>query len=125
MHEMPFTQSILEMALKTAAGKPIRKIHLRVGQLSAIVPESVEVFFAYLSKDTQAEGASLVFEMVPITLTCRNCGEIIKLPTDTDSSPRQILAAAFRNGCPCTQGDFTVSDGLGFDLIDIDVEEGQ
>lgn len=125
MHEMPFTQSILEMALKTAAGKPIRKIHLRIGQLSAIVPESVEVFFAYLSKDTPAEGASLVFEMMPITLTCRNCREIMILATDADSSPRQILAAAFRAGCACSQGDFTVSGGLGFDMADIEVDETQ
>ena len=123
MHEMPFTQSILEMAVKTAAGKPIRRIHLRVGRLSAIVPESVEVFFAFLSKDTPASHAELVFEMVPITLTCRNCGASIDLPSDETSSPRQVLAAAFRKGCSCGKTDFTVSGGLGFDMARIELAE--
>lgn len=123
MHEMPFTQSILEMALKEAAGKNIRRIYLRVGRLSAIVPESVEVFFDFLSKNTSAAEAELVFEMVPITLTCRNCGAINELQGDESSSSRQILAAAFRKGCSCTKADFTVSGGLGFDLASIELKD--
>ncbi len=123
MHEMPYTQSIIEMALKTAAGKPIRKIHLRVGRLSAIVPESVEVFFNFLSKDTLAANAELVFEMVPIILTCRNCSTSIELPSDENSSPRQILAEAFRKGCSCAKGDFKVSGGLSFELASIEIAD--
>lgn len=123
MHEMPFTQSILEMALKTSAGRPIRKIHLRVGRLSAIVPESVQVFFDFLSKDTPAANAELVFEMVPITLACRNCRVSKELPGDETTPPRQVLAEAFRQGCVCAKGDFTVTGGLGFDLAGIELAE--
>lgn len=123
MHEMPFTQSILETALKTAAGRPIRKIRLRVGRLSAIVPESVQVFFDFLSKDTPAAGAELVFELVPITLSCRNCGASIDLPGDETVPARQTLAEAFRKGCTCAKGDFTVTGGLSFDLASIELAE--
>jgi hydrogenase nickel incorporation protein HypA/HybF len=66
MHEMPFTQAILELALEKAEGRRIRSIHLRVGWMSAIVPRSVEVFFDHLSKGSPAEGATLHFEMTPI-----------------------------------------------------------
>ena len=123
MHEMPFTQSILETALKTADGRQIRKIRLRVGRMSAIVPDSVQVFFDFLSRDTPAAGAELIFEMVPITLTCRNCGARIDLPGDETIPARQILAEAFRKGCSCAKGDFTVTGGLGFDLASIELAD--
>lgn len=123
MHEMPYTQSILEMAIKTADGKKINKIYLRVGRLSAIVPESVQVFFDYLSKDTIAQGAELIFEMEPICLTCKNCSSIITLEHDATLSAQQSLAAAFRAGCSCKKADFKVSGGMGFDLSSIDVCE--
>ncbi len=124
MHEMPFTQSILEMALQTAAGRPIATIYLRVGRLSAIVPDSVVVFFDFLRKDTAAAAAELVFEMVPITLACRNCGASVEVPGDAATHPRQALAEAFRKGCICGKADFTVSGGLDFDLSRIELAEG-
>ena len=123
MHEMHFTQSILALATAAAAGKKIRRIHLRAGRLSAIVPTSVQVFFDFLSKDTPAEGAELVFEMIPIVLTCRNCNQPREIDHDENLSARQSLAASFRKECPCGKGDFTVTSGLSFDLADIDVDE--
>jgi len=121
MHEMPFTQAILEMAVQEAGGKPIRTIYLRVGALSAIVPESMEVFFDFLKKGTAAEGATLVFEIAPITLTCRNCERVIELRCNPGSNPRQVLAAAFTTGCPCGQGDLKLSGGLSCDMTGIAV----
>ena len=123
MHEMPFTQAILEMALESAEGKKIRRIHLRVGWLSAIVPASVEVFFDFLSRDTLAEGAVLEFETVPIILNCLNCRRDIELAFDPQGNPRQALAMAFRSGCPCGKGKLKVTGGLDFDLTGIDVDD--
>ncbi|MFZ7125335.1 MAG: hydrogenase maturation nickel metallochaperone HypA [Desulfobacterales bacterium] len=120
---MPFTQAILEMALNKAGGRKIRSLHLRVGWLSAIVPDSVEVFFDYLSKGTLAQGARLDFDIVPIQLTCQSCGRIVNLRPDPQLNPRQALADAFRSGCPCGRGNYKVTDGLGFDLEDITVED--
>ncbi len=122
MHEMPYTQSIIEMAVEVAAGKSIRKIYLRVGRLSAIVPESVQVFFDYLSKDTIAQGAELIFEMEPICLTCKNCSSVITLEHDETLSAQQSLAAAFPAGRSCTKADFTVSGGMGFDLTGVEID---
>lgn len=121
MHEMPFTQAIVEMAVKEAAGRPIRAIYLRVGALSAIVPGSMEVFFDYLKKGTLAEGASLVFETVPITLTCQQCHEVLELPCGPKVNPRQVLAAAFKAGCPCGKGELKLTGGLSLDMTGIDV----
>lgn len=119
---MPFTQAILEMAVKAAAGRPIRRIYLRVGWLSAIVPGSVEVFFDYLSKNTPAEGAELVFDIAPITLTCRNCRQNVELPHDPATHPRLALASAFRTGCSCGKAELKVTGGLDFDMTGIEVD---
>jgi len=121
MHEMPFTQAILEMAVKEADGRPIRAIHLRVGALSAIVPESVEVFFTYLKKGTPAEGARLIFTVEPISLTCRHCGVRRELDYDPSTNPRQALSAAYRAGCPCGQGELKLTGGLSCDMTGIEV----
>jgi hydrogenase nickel incorporation protein HypA/HybF len=123
MHEMPFTQAILEMAAQAAGGKAIRRIQLRVGWLSAVVPESVQVFFDFLSKDTPAEGAELVFEITPIVLSCKNCRDSMELVHDAAVNPRQALAAAFRAGCRCGRGDLKVTGGLDFDMAGIEVDD--
>ena len=75
MHEMSITQAMLDLALEHAKGDRITDIHLRVGNLSGIVPESVEFYFDYLSKGTPAEGAELVFRRVPARFSCRACGK--------------------------------------------------
>lgn len=121
MHEMPYTQSILELALESAGEKKITQIRLRVGLLSAIVPESVEVFFDYLSKGTNAEGALLLFETEPILLTCKSCGTKVSIEADDALSPRQSLAAIYRSGCSCGDTDYSITGGLGFELSGIDV----
>lgn len=121
MHEMPFTQAILEMAVKAAGGKPIRRIFLRVGWLSAIIPASVEVFFTVLSKDSPATGAELIFEIAPITLSCLSCRQDIELRYDPAAQPRQALAAAFRTGCSCGRGELKVTGGLDFEMTGIEV----
>lgn len=122
MHEMPYTQAMIDLALKEAGGANITCIHLRVGWMSAIVPQSVQAFFDYLSQGTPAEGAELVFDMVPIWLTCNNCKQSIELPYDPETNPRRALADVFRNGCACGAGQFKITDGLGFDLGGITVE---
>lgn len=122
MHEMPYTQAILEQALESAGGRKITQIRLRVGLLSAIVPESVETFFDYLSQGTIAEDATLIFETEPLLLICKNCQANVTIKADANLSPRQSLAAAYQAGCNCETTDYSITAGLGFDMTGIEVE---
>jgi hydrogenase nickel incorporation protein HypA/HybF len=122
MHEMPYTQAILETALLAAGGRPVRCIRLRVGWLAAIVPQSVEVFFDLLSRGTPAQGAALRFEIAPIRLACRNCGAELALHPDPRRTPRQALAEALRAGCTCGRGELTLAGGLGCEVDGIEVD---
>lgn len=121
MHEMPYTQALLELALEKAAGRRIRTIYLRVGWMSAIVPAAVEGFFDHLSQGTPAEGAALDFTFAPIVLRCQTCRQPLELPYDPDGDPRRAMARAFQSGCPCGAGKLTLEGGLSVDVTAIDV----
>ena len=45
MHELGITENIIEIALEYAQGKKISRITLEIGQISAILPDSIEFCF--------------------------------------------------------------------------------
>jgi hydrogenase nickel incorporation protein HypA/HybF len=122
MHEMPVTQALLDMALKHAEGRRVTDIYMHVGRMSAIVPESVEVFFEYLSKDTLAEGARLHFERSPLEMTCQDCNQLLDLSEWSERAPQIIMQKAFARGCECGSKNLRVTSGVSFGLVSIDVE---
>ena len=76
MHELPVTESILNIALKHANSNNVERIvsiSLRIGELSDLVNEWVQRYFDYLSKDTIAEGAKLDIERSPVVFRCDRC----------------------------------------------------
>jgi hydrogenase nickel incorporation protein HypA/HybF len=78
MHELPITESILEIALRhaqNAHAKRITDIYLVIGQLSSIVDESVSFYWDIVSKDTIAEEAELHFRRIQTELICLDCNQ--------------------------------------------------
>jgi hydrogenase nickel incorporation protein HypA/HybF len=78
LHELGITQNILQIALEhaeKAGAKHIRRINLVMGELSSVVDESVQFYFDFVSKDTPAAGAQLVFKKLPARFRCRSCGK--------------------------------------------------
>ena len=76
MHELPITESILNIVLKHARANDVRKvkaIHLRIGRLSDLEDEWIQRYFDYLSKGTLAEGAKIEVERTPIVMKCNAC----------------------------------------------------
>lgn len=122
MHEMPVTQALLGMALDHANGQRITDVYLQVGRMSAIVPDTVGVFFEYLSKDTLAEGANLHFEILPVEMTCQDCNQEQDLSEWTDEAPQAIMQKAFARACECGSKNLRVTGGVSFGLVSIDVE---
>lgn len=77
MHEFGVTQQLLKLVLseaEQAQAQRIVRINLVVGELTAIIDESVQFYFDMLSEGTVAEGAVLSFEHVAAEFRCRSCG---------------------------------------------------
>jgi len=77
MHELPVSQSILEIALRHAikgGAKRILAINLTIGDLTGFVDDSIQFYFDYLSKETAADGARLTIERIPARARCHQCG---------------------------------------------------
>jgi len=76
MHELPVTESILNIVLSHARANKVRKIvriNLIVGELSDLEDEWIQRYFDYLSKDTIARDAKLNITRAPVILKCDAC----------------------------------------------------
>lgn len=90
MHELPVTESLLEIALRhaeQAGAERITRLNIVIGQLSSIVDESVRFYWDIVSADTIAEGAELQFERVEGTLRCLSCGDTFPLNQESFTCP--------------------------------------
>ena len=91
MHELPITESLLEIALRHARkadAERITQLNIVVGELSSIVDESVQFYWDIVSEGTLAEGAELHFERIAGTLRCMSCGHTFPLDGDSFVCPR-------------------------------------
>ena len=53
--------------------KRVLKVNLVIGELTSFVGESIQFYFDMLSKETEAEGASLSISRIPAKATCKQC----------------------------------------------------
>ena len=114
MHELPITQSILEIALRHAEqadAKRITDLHIVMGELSKVVDESIQFYWDMIAENSIAEGAKLHFRIVPAIFQCMACFETYH-PSDTEEFE-----------CPNCKGvGVKIIAGEEFSLEAIDVE---
>lgn len=113
MHEMAVTQSILDIVLKhaqQAGASRVLQIHLVIGEMTGFVDDSIQFYFDFLSQNTIAEGAELVFDRRPALYRCRACGA-------------HFHPEGFAWACPeCEAFEFEVVSGREFRVDSIQVE---
>lgn len=113
MHELPVTESILEITLRhaqEAGARRVTNLYLVIGQLSSMVDDSIQFYWDIISQDTPAEGAHLHFRRIPAELLCLDCNYRYTLEGD-------------RLACPqCGGARIEVVAGEEFQLEAIDVE---
>ena len=113
MHELPITESILEISLRhanKAGAKRINSINIRIGEYASIVDDSVQFYWDIISKDTIAEKAILNFDRVPAEFLCLECN-------------KEFIPRADQFSCPsCESIKVKLTKGNEFYLESIDVE---
>jgi hydrogenase nickel incorporation protein HypA/HybF len=73
MHELSIAESVVTVARRHAAGRPVAKVELRVGHLRQVVPSALEFAFELVAQGTEVEGAELAMEEVAAAGRCRSC----------------------------------------------------
>ena len=76
MHELPVTESLLEITLRHAGQENATRVtdlYLVIGQLSSIIDDSIQFYWDIISADTIAGGAQLHFRRIPTQLMCLKC----------------------------------------------------
>jgi len=110
MHELGITENIIEIALKHAQGEKISRITLAIGQLSAILPDSIQFCFDAYRLGTPLENTVLEIIEIPGLARCRHCGTEF------------VIAEPF-GICECGSMDLTLIHGQELQIKELELEE--
>ena len=112
---MSIAQNILEIVHQHVAKeqeRAIRKIKLRVGEQSGVVPDSLEFCFSAMISGTAMEHAALAIERIPLVMRCADCGEESRTEFGCVECPA------------CRRGRLTVISGRELQIVEIELEDG-
>jgi hydrogenase nickel incorporation protein HypA/HybF len=108
MHELAITQSIVDVVSERVGDSRVSTVHLKVGQLSGVVPRAVQFCFELVTDGTPLQGAELLIEELPGVGYCHDCAMDISLPD-------LILL------CPCGSANVRVVSGRELTVESIEV----
>jgi hydrogenase nickel incorporation protein HypA/HybF len=78
MHEMGLVQNIIEILEHQAHlnnASRVVSVQLEFGALTAVLPAAITFAFEILSKGSVMEGAQLDVTIIPIKVSCSDCGK--------------------------------------------------
>ncbi len=110
---MSIAQSILEIVEDIMKDEPkthLKKVIVEVGELTAVVPESLEFCYQALTAGTELEESRIVIEQIPVLARCRNCHE-------------EFHADSVFLICPhCQSGDVQILRGQELQVKELEIE---
>jgi hydrogenase nickel incorporation protein HypA/HybF len=122
MHELYIAQSILSSVKKSlpenVAAEAVTRVRVEVGQLDAVVSETLLFLFDAIKSESGMPAAELVVETIPVRCRCRACANKFTLELPVFLCPA------------CGSGDTEILRGRGIRLtkitanVDEDEEHG-
>ena len=73
MHELSVSAAVVDTAVRHAKGRKVTHVHLRVGALRQVVPDSLAFYFEIVARDTLCDGATLEHDLIAARLRCPDC----------------------------------------------------
>lgn len=116
MHELALAQEIVAMVgrhVPAAQAGRVRAVHVRIGELAGVVPDSLEFCFSAVVAGTVWASAELVMTRVPAEACCLDCAATF--PTQTPGA-----------GCPACGSRFvrmTHGQELHVDAVELADDE--
>ena len=117
MHELAVCQGILDVVGGAVGRLPpppprVAAVTVRVGRLTAVVPDSLRYHWELRTRGTGLEGTALVLEEVPIRARCAECAARFEIET-----------LAF--WCPhCGSGLVELLSGRELHVVSLETAEG-
>jgi hydrogenase nickel incorporation protein HypA/HybF len=79
VHELSICGSIAGIVERHAGGRAVSTIHVRIGQLRQVVPDTLVFCWDLVSADTALAGSRLEVESVKARVRCRSCEAITEI----------------------------------------------
>lgn len=111
MHELSICRSIADIVTRHAAGRDVKTVHVRIGQLRQIVPDTLLYCWEMTTTDTPLDHTSLRVESIPGALHCATCDTV-----QTLESPVLICNS-------CAGQDVEIIAGEEFLITTLDLAE--
>ena len=108
MHELAIAESVVDTVTQRLPGAKITRVHLEIGALSGVVPDSIKFCFDLATEGTTLEGATLEITEPPARCRCRACGAEFR-----PDSPIVL--------CPCGSPDVAVLAGEELKIVSVEV----
>lgn len=114
MHELSIAKNIIRIAgehLSPREKELLRKVRVRIGVFSTVVPELLQSGFEAAVDGTVMENAELEITVVPLRIQCNSCGE-----------NREIEPLDFT--CPdCSSNDVDIVEGNEIMIENLEISE--
>jgi len=115
MHEMGIAMQIIEIAKASIpadmAGARVERVNLRIGKLSAVVPDSLRFCFEIAAQDTPLCNAELNIEEIPVVIHCQDC------------NTQWTISEPVFTCRKCNSGSIKVISGRELDIDSIEVAD--
>lgn len=112
MHELSLCQGIHRIVDRARQGRTVSTVHLQVGQLRQVVPQTLCYCWELTSEGTELAGSLLDIDHVPVRLHCTDCG--------AGTTVRDVLLIRCES---CGSGKVTVVAGEEFMVTSIDLTD--
>ncbi|MBI5058860.1 hydrogenase maturation nickel metallochaperone HypA [candidate division KSB1 bacterium] len=92
MHELYIAQCIIDGVRRSLPAEvpadEVQAVAVRVGQLDAVVPDTLRFLFDAIKVDAGLIRAQLEIEVEPVQLTCNHCGDRFTIDEPVFRCPR-------------------------------------
>ncbi len=109
MHELSIAESIISSVQERLPGQRVSLVRVRVGTLTAVVPDALLFCFDLATSGTDLEGARLEIEQGEARAHCRDCDVEFVLP--------DLFLV-----CSCGSADLEVLAGRELQVASVEVE---
>ena len=111
MHELSLCGAIADVASRRAGDRHVSAVHVRIGQLRQVVPDTLAFCWDLVVEGSGLAGAALEIERVPALLRCRSCAGEFR------PEPHSGLACTACGGLDCEVLTGEELDVTALDLV--------